>query len=82
LPGRLRDAFREAGAGWQNTATNDFPLLRFDQVWVSEHWRVNRLSVKKSEHSDHRTVVCDLIRETGRGREAEAARSSGASPRR
>lgn len=82
LPGRLRDAFREAGAGWQNTATNDFPLLRFDQVWVTEHWRVNRLSVQKSEHSDHRMVICDLIRETGRGREAEAARSSGASPRR
>jgi endonuclease/exonuclease/phosphatase family metal-dependent hydrolase len=77
----LRDSFRQAGAGWGNTATNDFPLLRFDQVWVSKHWRVNRLSVQKSEHSDHRMVICDLIRETGQGRPGEAARSSRASPR-
>jgi endonuclease/exonuclease/phosphatase (EEP) superfamily protein YafD len=82
LSGRLRDAFHEAGAGWGNTATNDFPLLRFDQVWVSEHWRVARVRARKTQHSDHRMVVCDLMRETGRGHEAEAARSSGASPRR
>jgi endonuclease/exonuclease/phosphatase (EEP) superfamily protein YafD len=82
LPGRLRDAFGEAGAGWPNTATNDFPLLRFDQVWVSEQWRVNQLSARKSEHSDHRMVICGLIRETGHGGPGESARFSRASPRR
>ncbi len=82
LPGRLRDAFREAGAGWGNTATNDFPLLRFDQVWVSKHWRVARVTAHKAQHSDHRMVVCDLIRETGHGSREEVARFSRASPRR
>jgi hypothetical protein len=81
LPARLRDAFREAGAGWGNTATNDFPLLRFDQVWVSKHWRVTRVTARKTQHSDHRMVVCDLIRETGHGGRGGTARFGHASAR-
>ena len=69
----LRDSFPQAGAGRGNTATNDFPLLRFDQVWVSEHWRVARVTARKTDHSDHRMVVCDLILKPKRDREDESA---------
>jgi endonuclease/exonuclease/phosphatase (EEP) superfamily protein YafD len=71
--GRLRDSFPEGGAGWGNTATNDFPLLRFDRVWVDEHWRVVRVTARKTQHSDHRMVVCDLIFEPRRDHEDESA---------
>ncbi|MCX8053493.1 MAG: endonuclease/exonuclease/phosphatase family protein, partial [Armatimonadetes bacterium] len=32
--GMLRDAFNEAGRGFCNTVLNDYPVLRFDQVWI------------------------------------------------
>jgi vancomycin resistance protein VanJ len=60
FPKRLRDAFREAGCGWGNTILNDFPVLRIDQVWVSEPFRVQSVRTVRTVHSDHRMVVCDL----------------------
>lgn len=57
---RLRDAFAVAGRGWGNTITNDFPFLRIDQIWVSEALEVRSVMARKTAHSDHRMVVCDL----------------------
>jgi vancomycin resistance protein VanJ len=56
----LRDAFSEGGDGWPNTIINDYPFLRIDQVWLSRHFRCIRSVSRRTIHSDHRMVVCDL----------------------
>lgn len=61
LQPRLRDTFPEAGTGWGNTIINDLPALRIDQIWVSEHFRPVRVYALKTQYSDHRLVVCDLL---------------------
>lgn len=58
---KLRDAFDEAGEGWGNTILNDIPALRIDQVWASREFQARRVVARKTRHSDHRMVVCDLI---------------------
>lgn len=60
LPSRLRDTFMESGTGWGNTVLNDFPVMRFDQIWASGEFRVLAVRACKTKHSDHRMVVCDL----------------------
>jgi vancomycin resistance protein VanJ len=60
LKPRLHDAFSSAGVGWGNTILNEFPVLRIDQVWVSEHFRPLAVRARKTQHSDHRVVICDL----------------------
>ncbi|MEJ5298070.1 MAG: endonuclease/exonuclease/phosphatase family protein [Armatimonadota bacterium] len=65
---RLRDAFREGGRGWGNTFLNSFPVLRIDQVWISPQFRAISVRAKKTGHSDHRMVICEL--ETVRAGEA------------
>lgn len=62
LAPRLRDSFREAGLGWGNTALNDLPVTRIDQVWISRHFRARGVVARKTVYSDHRIVVCDLSR--------------------
>lgn len=58
---RLRDAFKDAGIGLGNTMTNDFPLVRIDHIWVSERFKPVSVIVRKTQHSDHRMVIADLI---------------------
>ena len=58
---RLHDTFKEGGVGWGNTFLSDIPLLRIDQIWTSDHFRAVRVRARKTEHSDHRMVVCDLL---------------------
>ena len=60
LKPHLHDAFRQAGRGWGNTVTNEFPVLRFDQIWVSKELRAASVMAHKTRHSDHRMVICDL----------------------
>jgi endonuclease/exonuclease/phosphatase (EEP) superfamily protein YafD len=60
LPPRLRDTFREGGTGWGNTALNDVPISRIDQVWTSDHFRPLVVVARKTRDSDHRMVLCDL----------------------
>lgn len=60
LQPRLRDAFREGGTGWGNTIMNDLPVHRIDQVWISPAFRATAVVARKTRHSDHRLVVCDL----------------------
>lgn len=57
---RLRDSFADGGVGWCNTITNEFPVLRIDQIWTSEHLRCDALVARRTQESDHRMVVCDL----------------------
>jgi len=61
LQTRLHDAFREGGRGWGDTVTNDFPVLRIDQVWASEAFRAVNVVVRGTRHSDHRMVIGDLV---------------------
>jgi vancomycin resistance protein VanJ len=60
LKPRLRDAFVEAGAGWGNTITNDYPFARIDQIWIDRRWRAVSVHASRSSHSDHRLVVAEL----------------------
>ncbi len=61
LAPRLHDTFREGGQGWGKTGTNEFPLFRVDQIWASRNLRAETVMARKTKHSDHRLVVCDLI---------------------
>jgi vancomycin resistance protein VanJ len=61
LQSRLTDAFGVAGSGWGATGTNEYPLFRVDQVWVSNSLKPVLVMARKTRHSDHRMVVCDLM---------------------
>ena len=61
LRGRVYETFRKAGCGWGCTGTNEYPLFRVDQIWVSRHFEAETVVARKTRHSDHRMVVCDLI---------------------
>ena len=57
----LRDAFREGGVGWGNSVMNEFVVQRYDQIWISRHFRAQTVMAKKTRSSDHRLVVADLV---------------------
>jgi len=59
--GHLRDSFKEGGRGWGNTFSNNTPLFRIDQIWISQEWQAVSVVARKTKHSDHRMVVADLI---------------------
>jgi endonuclease/exonuclease/phosphatase family metal-dependent hydrolase len=61
LQQRLFDTFQQAGHGWGATGTNDYPLFRVDQIWVSQGFQADSVRAQKTLHSDHRMVVCDLM---------------------
>jgi len=61
LEPRLRDTFSEGGTGWGNTVVNELPISRFDQIWASQDFRVVSVVARKTRHSDHRMVICDLL---------------------
>jgi endonuclease/exonuclease/phosphatase (EEP) superfamily protein YafD len=61
----LSDAFREGGVGWGNTVLNEFPVMRFDQVWCSSELRAVRVKSVRSRISDHRIVIADLVPRDG-----------------
>jgi endonuclease/exonuclease/phosphatase (EEP) superfamily protein YafD len=58
----LLDTGKYAGVGWPNTAMNTVPLLRIDQIWASRHFKVVSVVARKTQYSDHRIVICDLIK--------------------
>ena len=60
LKPRLHDGFANAGRGWGDTITNDVPFLRIDQVWTSRELQMVRVVTRKTTHSDHRMVICDM----------------------
>ena len=57
----VRDTFSEAGRGWGHTAINQFPVHRVDQVWINARFEAVTVVARKTQHSDHRMVVCDLM---------------------
>ena len=60
LEPKLFDTFSKAGRGWGATATNNYPLFRVDQIWVSQNLTAESVTSHKNRYSDHRMVVCDL----------------------
>lgn len=62
---RLRDSFRDAGAGWGNAIINEFPFARIDQVWIDKHWRAAVVQAQRTVRSDHRMVIADLLLDGG-----------------
>jgi endonuclease/exonuclease/phosphatase (EEP) superfamily protein YafD len=58
---RLCDTFLRAGRGWGNTGTNRLPLFRVDQIWASGSLHAESVFARRTVHSDHRLVVCDLV---------------------
>jgi len=56
----FRDSFAQAGRGWGNTALNEMPVSRVDQIWVSRSFRTAAAVARKTVHSDHRMVISDL----------------------
>jgi len=61
LKPRFYDVFSQAGVGWGNSFENDWPVLRIDQIWASDNLRAMSAFVQKTQHSDHRIVICDLV---------------------
>ncbi len=57
----LHDAYREGAAGWCDTFQNDFPVLRIDQMWISSYWQAAYLTAHRTQNSDHRMVICDVV---------------------
>jgi endonuclease/exonuclease/phosphatase family metal-dependent hydrolase len=57
----FRDAFAEAGSGWANTYPNVAPVLRIDHLWVNQRVAPHRAITVKTQHSDHRMLVCDVL---------------------
>ncbi len=55
------DAFTDAGRGWGNTIINQFPALRIDQIWIGGPISSTDVHAARTQHSDHRAVVCDLL---------------------
>lgn len=61
LTGRLRDAWREAGAAEAVTAPPDRPQARIDVILLGEGWpRATRAEAVDGNASDHRAVVVDV----------------------
>jgi len=58
----LRDGFDEEGYGWGDTAINEFPLWRVDQIWISENLEATGVFTLKTKNSDHRMVIGDYVR--------------------
>ena len=56
----LSDSFFEAGSGWCNTGTSDFPLFRVDQIWKTPNLRCKKSKAFATKNSDHRMVVADM----------------------
>lgn len=61
MPSDLRDAFEEAGSGWGNTIFNAFPMHRIDRIFASSQFVCMSARALKTEGSDHRMVIADLI---------------------
>lgn len=58
---RLIDTFPQKGKGWGDTLDNDIPVLRIDQIWCDQHFRVTSVEARHTQNSDHRMVICDLF---------------------
>jgi len=62
----LDDTYRTSGSGLCNTATNDYPLFRVDQIWTNRKTKAIYSQAFRTEISDHRGVLADLKVTSGR----------------
>jgi len=60
LPKNLYDSFKAEGRGIGNTILNNAPVLRIDQIWVSDDFETIQSFALKSDVSDHRIVISDV----------------------
>lgn len=60
MPANFHDAFGGAGIGWCNTIINEMPFSRIDQIWIDQHFEALSLAARRTQHSDHRMVICDV----------------------
>jgi endonuclease/exonuclease/phosphatase family metal-dependent hydrolase len=61
LQPRFCDSFRASGRGWGDTITNQYPVLRIDQIWMSSQFEAIDVHTHGTKYSDHRMVVCDFV---------------------
>jgi vancomycin resistance protein VanJ len=61
LRGPMKECFREAGRGWGNTGINTCPVSRPDQIWINHTSVTLQAWASKTENSDHRMVICDVV---------------------
>src|SRR5262245_45508516 len=61
LHARLQDSFPAARREWGEAMMNDLPIVRFDRVSVGGGLRAASVVARRTRHSDHRLVVCDLL---------------------
>lgn len=54
------DTFAKVGTGWGGTGTNDYPVVRFDQIWLSKGLIPRTAWVQKTVNSDHRMVLASF----------------------
>lgn len=59
----LQDTFHNGGIGWGHTALNTVPLFRVDQIWASPYFKPLSVFSRKTEYSDHRMVICNLVKQ-------------------
>lgn len=60
ISANLIDTYAEVGISLGNTYPGKFPLLRLDQIWVSENLHPQKTSTLPNPDSEHRTVVTYL----------------------
>lgn len=58
---QLRDSFRQGGRGWGATILANYPLLRIDQIWISQQLRCTSGYTIKAGPSDHLAYVANFI---------------------
>lgn len=58
---KLKDSFKNCGIGWGNTILNDIPVLRVDQIWMSDNFNCYSGLTKTIVNSDHKSYSVNLI---------------------
>lgn len=67
LSPQMHEAFAQSGRGFGNTITNDFPVLRIDQIWL-RGCDATATELRRTQYSDHRLVVCDVTLRNNEGK--------------
>ena len=62
IKAEFRDAFADAGLGYDWTRPSRLPWVGIDHVFTSDHWRASAAWVGPSVGSDHRPMIAELVR--------------------
>lgn len=58
---QMNDAFKKAGEGWGNTYRAKYPILRLDQIWVSDNLLPVKTTTVVIPGSENRAVLSELM---------------------